>query len=215
MAAPRRFESSLSPSPPFHSWSSFLDRFSPPPDSSLLLPLSWIPPSTFLSSLDVPWRSFLLSFPPPLFFLFSPSSSSSPSDKSRGRSWTVLLSIERLSLSLSLFPGFLLLPVVAIYFTSLRRYRKLFAALDPARQTPEGSIVPSRESKNLARSTPTRLFSPMVIYGPLRRARGKKKRYSNDHASSIEFDVYLILFILWSLSRGFTELALGYRRTCR
>lgn len=100
------------------------------------------------------------------------------------------------SLSLSLFPGFLLLPVVAIYFTSLRRYRKLFAALDPARQTPEGSIVPSRESKNLARSTPTRLFSPMVIYGPLRRARGKKKRYSNNHASSIEFDVYLILFIL-------------------
>lgn len=68
----------------------------------------------------------------PLFFLFLSffphPPSSSPSDKSRGRSPTVL-SIQPLSLSLS--PPFLLLPVVAIYFTSLRRYRKLFAAPSP------------------------------------------------------------------------------------
>lgn len=72
------------------------------------------------------------SLPPPLFFLFLSffphPPSSSPSDKSRGRSPTVL-SIQPLSLSLSL--PFLLLPVVAIYFTSLRRYRKLFAAPSP------------------------------------------------------------------------------------
>lgn len=105
---------------PLFSIVSHPPSFPPPPDVRFCLSPDTIP--ILLSSLP----------PPPLFFLFLSffphPPSSSPSDKSRGRSPTVL-SIQPLSLSLS--PPFLLLPVVAIYFTSLRRYRKLFAAPSP------------------------------------------------------------------------------------
>ena len=106
-----------------------------------------------------------------------------------------MLSIEPLSLSLSLFhsPRFLLLPVVAIYFTSLRRYRKLFAALASTGGHPRGirSADHPRGEREIGRVKISRvprprdygISGPMVIYdGP--RREGKKKRYSNEHASS-------------------------------
>lgn len=99
------------------------------------------------------------------------------------------------SLSLSLFhsPRFLLLPVVAIYFTSLRRYRKLFAALASTGGHPRGirSADHPRGEREIGRVKISRvprprdygISGPMVIYdGP--RREGKKKRYSNEHASS-------------------------------
>lgn len=103
--------------------------------------------------------------------------------------------LDRTALSLSLSfspPRFLLLPIVAIYFTSLRRYRKLFAALASTGGHPRGigSADHPRGEREIGRVKISRvprprdygISGPMVIYGP--RREGRKKRYSNEHASS-------------------------------
>lgn len=179
-----------------HSSSSFLDRFSPSPSLSLSSSPD-VSRSTLYSPARIlsPYSSSLLFLPS---FLSFPLFLSLPPLRRLAINHGAVherCSRSNRSLSLSLFhsPRFLLLPVVAIYFTSLRRYRKLFAALASTGGHPRGirSADHPRGEREIGRVKISRvprprdygISGPMVIYdGP--RREGKKKRYSNEHASS-------------------------------